>query len=394
MSEADELVARTVEFRLPEPAVAKEPGPFFEMLRSKCPVAKADSYGGFWLLSRYTDVHDAVLNTPVFSSASGITIPVVPQPPVICLEQDEPEHRKYRRPMQSWFSAGRMSRLEDSIRGIVSACLDEVVADGRADFATAVAAPVPPMVIALLLGLPESDWPWFREREGAFLRLATEGDEAGSAAAVNDLKEYLSARLEDRKRAPTDDMLSEILAVTVDGEPIRDEQAVSLAFLILGAAHETTVGGIGGMLYHVTKNAAIRDQLIADPSLIENAVEEAIRLEAPLPGLGRMLTDDAVVDGVAMPRGDRVMLLFAAANRDPDVFECPEDFRVDRTNNRHLGFGAGIHRCVGAPLARLEMRVVLEEVLRRMPNIRLEDDSAVRVECAVGRSYATLPVSW
>lgn len=384
----------TTDFLLDDPVVAKNPGPFFEELRSKCPVTKADAHGGFWIVSRYADVHEAALNTAAFSNASGVTIPPAPNPPCLCLEQDEPDHRIYRRPMQTWFSAGRMAKLEDSIRDVVTDLIDGVIDDRQCNIGAVLAEPLPPVVIGLMLGLPESDWSWFRERNGEYLRLGSEGDHAGAEAAVLDLVGYLVAQLEERRTAPTSDMLSDILAIEVDGAPISMEGAVSLAFLILAAGHETTVGAIGGMLYHLAKNADVRDRLLADPSLVPGAVEEALRLEPPLPGLGRMLLEDTTVAGVDMPAAERVMLLYAAANRDGSVFEDPEQFKVDRANNRHLTFGVGIHRCVGAPLARLEMRVVLEEVLRRMPGIRLESDDGVRVGYHFSRAYTQLPVVW
>lgn len=382
------------DFRLDEPAVAKDPGVFFDELRSRCPVARTDAHGGFWVVSRYSDVRDAALQPEIFSSASGVTIPPVPNPPVPCLEQDEPDHRIYRRPMQAWFSTGRMAKLEDSIRDVVTRLLDPVVDQGSADIAKVLAEPVPPVVIALILGLPESDWPWFRERSGDFFKMSASGDQVGAGTAVMELMGYVAGQLEERRSAPKDDMLSDILDIVVDGEPISVEAAISLAFLILAAGHETTVGGIGGMLYRVAKDSSIRDRLLADASLVPNAVEESLRLEPPLMGLGRTTTEGATLAGVTVPQGDRVMLLYGAANRDPSVFEDPELFKVDRTNNHHLGFGYGIHRCVGAPLARLEMRVVLEEVLRRMPGIRLESDDRVQVDYHFSRMHTQLPVVW
>jgi len=382
------------EFLLDDPVVAKNPGPFFEELRSKCPVARTDAHGGFWIVSRYADVHEAALNTAAFSSASGVVIPHAPNPPALCLEQDEPEHRIYRRPMQTWFSAARMAKLEDSVRDVVTRLIDRVIDDRQCNIGAVLAEPVPPVVIALMLGLPESDWPWFRDRNHQFLRLASEGDFEGSAGAVQDLVGYLTGKLEERRTAPTGDMLSDIVAIEVDGERISVEDAVSLAFLILAAGHETTVGAIGGLLYRVAESSETRDRLLADPSLVPSAVEEALRLEPPLPGLGRMLVKDTTLAGVDMPEAERVMLLFGAANRDASVFDDPEQFKVDRLNNRHLTFGVGIHRCVGAPLARLELRVVLEEVLRRMPGIRLEFDDRVSVDYHFARSYTELPVVW
>jgi cytochrome P450 len=396
VSEVVESDASTAtNFRLTEPDVAKDPGEFFEELRSKCPVAHSDDFNGFWMLSRYTDVHEAALNTGVFSSAKGITIPVLPQPPVMCLEQDDPEHRKYRKPMQGWFTAKRIQELEPKVREIVMSRIDEVIDERHGDLAAIIAKPVPIMVIGLILGLPEEDWDWFYERGEERLRLAQLGDEAGSAAAAQATWTYLQAKLEERRQSPRNDMLSEIVSVTIDDKPISEQDAVSLAFLILGAGHETTVAGIGGLIYQVAKDSRIRDQLVADPSLIEQAVEEALRLESPLMGLGRITTDEAVVEGVAMPPGERVMLLWGAANRDPAVFDSPEDYRLDRDNvHKHIAFGAGVHRCVGAPLARMEMRIVLEEVLRRMPALRLADPASVRVKWTVAREFEGLLALW
>ncbi|WP_375504419.1 cytochrome P450 [uncultured Jatrophihabitans sp.] len=384
-----------VDFRLTDPAVAKEPGSYFDELRSKCPVAHTERFDGFWMLSRYQDVYEAALKPEVYSSSAGICIPVIPQPPVICLEQDDPEHRKYRKPMQGWFSVRRMAELEDKVREIVTRRIDAVVDKGHGDLAEVLASPVPPMVIALILGLPEQDWDWFRERESTLLSHAQSGNSEAAGPVFQDIANCLGDNLAQRRETPRDDMLSDIASLEIDGQPVSDEDAGSLAFLILGAGHETTVGGIGGLLYQVAKDADLRDRLIADPSLIERAVEESLRLETPLLGLARILKDDAVVDGVTVSAGERVMLLWGAANRDPLVFESPEEFRVDRDNaHKHISFGAGVHRCVGAPLARLEMRVVLEEVLRRMPNVHLTDPEAVRVAWTVGREFSELHATW
>lgn len=383
-----------IDFRLDDPAVAKDPGPFYEELRSTCPVGRTDAHGGFWIVSRYADIHEAALNTEAFSNASGVIIPPAPNPPSLCLEQDEPQHRIYRKPMQTWFSSGRMAKLEASIRSIVTGLIDAVIEDGRCNIGAVLAEPVPPVVIASMLGLPETDWQWFGERNHQFLRLVSEGDYAGSQATAGELVVYLTGKLEERRSAPQNDMLSDIVAIEVDGEPISTEGAVSLAYLILAAGHETTVGAIGGMLYRLASSAATRDRLLADPSLVPSAVEEALRLESPLPGLGRMLLKDTTLAGVDMPEAERVMLLYGAANRDASVFEDADQFKVDRANNRHLAFGVGIHRCVGAPLARMELRVVLEEVLRRMPGIRLDPEHDVVVDYHFSRSFDALPVVW
>ncbi|MEQ3549759.1 cytochrome P450 [Pseudonocardia nematodicida] len=395
MTEAIETTEFAGRFPLTDKAVAKDPSEFFATLRSKCPVARSEAFDGFWTVARYSDVSHAALTPETFSNTGGITIPRIPQPPVICIEQDDPEHRKYRKPLQGWFSVKRMQVIEDQVRRVVSGYIDAVIEDGRGDLATILATPVPPTAIALILGLPEKDWSWFRDQEIALLTHAQNGDVEAAGAVHLDVAGYLGNCLAERRRSPQGDMMSDIAALTVDGEPISDSDAVSLAILILGAGLETTVGGIGGMLYQVLKDPDLRDRLIADPSLIAQAVEEALRLETPLPGLARTVSEATTVEGVSMSEGDRVMLLWGSANRDPEVFDSPDEFRVDRPNvQKHLAFGAGVHRCVGAPLARLEMRVVLEEVLRRMPAARLTDPDAVEVTWTVGRDFRRLDAVW
>ena len=388
--------SNSVPFRLTEPEVAKEPGEFYEDLLSKCPVAHSDSFdGGFWMLSGYKDVYDAAINVGVFSSAGPVTIPALPPPRIICIEQDDPEHRKYRKPLQGWFSVKRMTALEPSIRSVVTTLIDEIVEQGEGDLAEALANTFPTIAIALMLGLPEKDWPWFRERAMSRTRLAQRGDTAGSAAAHADIATRLSEAIEARRAEPRDDMLSDIALLNVDGKPIDHDDAVSLAFLLLGAGIETTASGIGGLLYRVAGDLELRDQLIADPALIEVAVEESLRIESPFPGLARTATADNEVGGVEIAARDRVMLMFGAANRDPAMFENPDEFRLDRSNvHKQVAFGAGIHRCVGAPFARLQMEVMLEEVLRRMPNLRLTRPDDVKVAWTTSREFTALNCSW
>jgi len=374
--------------------VAQDPGPYYARLRGQCPVAHVADYDGFWILSRYADVSAAARSPEVFSSAAGITIPKLPIPPQICLEQDEPEHSRYRRPMQQWLSPARMAKLEDRVRAIVDDLIDDFVAKGEADLAAELAEPVPPLVMAALMGLPDSDWHTFRDQMNRIVGYAAAEDPAASAAASAEFVGYLAAKLAERRAAPSDDMISDIATLRIDGAPLSDADAISMAFLLLGAGHETTVGAIGGLLYYLARDPALQQRLIADPALIPGATEEAVRLVAPLPGMGRTVLTDTVVDGAPLPAGSRVMLMYGSANRDPAQFDDPEEFRLGRDSNRHVGFGQGIHRCVGAPLARLELKVVLEQVLRRMPGFTLAGDDAAEARYGTSRSYRRLVVRW
>ena len=221
-----------------------------------------------------------------------------------------------------------------------------------------------------------------------------DNDQEGAATASGQLVAYLAAALASRVGSDGDDVLSRILRIDVNGTPITMEDAVSLTYLVLAAGHETTVGGLSSMLYHVGRDRQIRDRLLADRSLIPIAIEEVLRLETPIPGIGRTVVQDTALGDTQLCPGDRVLVLFGAANRDPEAFEDPNSFRLDRKRNPHLTFGAGIHRCVGAPLARLEMRIVLEEVLERMPELRLVSEDGVRVHVHTNRSYTAVPLSW
>lgn len=285
----------------------------------------------------------------MFSSADGITIPRLPIPPQICLEQDEPEHSRYRKPMQQWLTPGRMAKLEARVRGIVDGLIDGFIDKGEVDLATELAEPVPPLVMALLMGLPDSDWHSFRDQMSRIVGYAAAEDPAASAAAAQEFVGYLAMTLADRRANPRDDMVSDIATLQIDGEPLSDADAISMAFLILGAGHETTVGAIGGLLYYLASNPALQQGLIDDPSLIPGAAEEAVRLVAPLPGMGRTLLAETVIGDTTLPAGARVMLMYGSANRDPAEFTDAEEFKLSRDANRHVGFGQGIHRCVGAP---------------------------------------------
>jgi cytochrome P450 len=383
-----------VRFELRDPDVAQEPSAYYAKLREGCPVAHVEDFGGFYILSSYADVSAAAKNPEVYSSADGITIPKLPIPPQICLEQDEPEHGRYRRPMQQWLSPGRMAKLENSVRAVVDTLIDGFIDKGEADLAAELAEPVPPLVMALLMGLPDTDWHAFRDQMSRIVGYSAAEDPEAAATAAQEFVGYLASQLADRREQPRDDMMTDIATLEVDGVPLTVEEQISMAFLILGAGHETTVGAIGGLLYYLARDPSLQEQLIADPSMIASAAEEAVRLVAPLPGMGRTTRSAITVRDTDVPEGSTVMLLYGSANRDPEEFADPEEFKLGRDSNRHVGFGQGIHRCVGAPLARLELKVVLEQVLARMPGFSLAGDDAAVARYGTSRSYRTLRLRW
>ena len=384
-----------IDFDHTDPEFFQSPYQTFQDLHRTCPVARSSKFGGFWVLSKYDDVVEAARDTTTFSSAEGISIPKVGSLiPLVPIEADPPLHTEFRRTLQHEFSRGRMARLEPSIRTLTNELIDGFIDRGHADLAVELATPLPSIVLAELLGLERSEWATFRTQVADLVATSRIGDtEANTKTSIEFAMHFMQA-LDDRRQNPRDDMLTRIVQSTVGDRPVKPEEALGLTLVTVIAGHETTVGGIGSMLMHVGTNPQLKARLLADASLIPRAVEETVRMEAPIQGAARTVTRPTCIRGRSFDPGDRVWLLYAAGNRDADTFAEPDGFDLDRRPNRHLGFGEGVHRCVGAPLARIEMRIVLEEVLRRMPGLRIPDPSAVRFEGAQSRTIGALPAEW
>lgn len=378
-----------------DPRVVRDPYPVYAAMRAGCPVGHGSRFGGFHVLSRFADVSEAAHGPEVFSSASGVTVPDFGNPlNAIPLEVDPPEHTRWRHLIQAWFSPQSAAALEPDIRSIVTGLIDGFVDRGQADLATELAVPVPPIVVARMLGLPESDWHYYRELSESMLAAAAAEDSDVNAEQALQLFSYLFEALEDRRDNPRDDLLTRIVHLRFEGRPLTEEELLGITFLLAVAGHETTVGAIGTLLLRLAEHPEATKAIIADPQLGFSAIEESLRLEPPIQYFSRTVTRDTTIGGASMREGDKVLLSWASANRDPAAFDDPDAFVYDRPNNRHLAFGAGPHRCLGAHLARLEVRVVLEEVLRRIPNFRLEDPDAVVMGGGINRLVRSLPAVW
>jgi cytochrome P450 len=378
-----------------DPQVVRDPYPIYAAMRSKCPVGHGSRFGGFHVLSRFADVDEAAHNPAVFSSAQGVTVPDFGNPiTAIPLEVDPPEHTRWRHLTQAWFSPASALALEPDIRAIVTRQIDVFVDRGHADLATELAVPVPPIVTARMLGLPESDWQYYRKLSETMLEAAANEDSQVNAEQALQLFSYLFEALEDRRDNPRDDMLTRIVHLQFDGRPLTEDELLGITFLIAVAGHETTVGAIGALLFRLAEHPEVRTAIEADPGFRFSAIEESLRLEPPIQYFSRTVTEDTEIGGVPLAAGAKVLLSWASANRDPEAFSDPDEFVYDRPNNRHLAFGAGPHRCLGAHLARLELRVVLEETLQRIPPWRVTDPSAVVWAGGINRLVKSLPVEW
>jgi cytochrome P450 len=363
-------------------------------LRAAGPV-RSDCHGGFWVLSRYDDVVAAERDHAVFSSAQGVTLPFFGHKvPSIPLETDPPEQATYRRFLVPWFNPRAIAGLEQSVRRIVVSVIDEFISRGHADLVRDLASPIPPAVIAILLGLPEADSHLFQDASNRMVRCSTSGDREGLALAVADLFGYLHEQVALRRGLEPSDLLGRIVNGSIEGRPLTEDEVIGMVHLIVIAGHETTVNGIGHMLARLVGDPELQEALAADRSLGPLVVDEALRYEAPVTAMARTVTQPHTLGDACLVPGDKVLLLYSAANRDEAHFADADCFVAGREPNPHLAFGIGVHRCLGEHLARMEMRIVLQEVVARLSQLRLVDGQRLEYTTGQSRGLKSLPVTF
>lgn len=368
-----------------------DPYPGYAQLREQCPVHHSDRHGGFTVLSRYAEVHEAALEWEVFSSrGDALAIPPNEARP-LPITSDPPEHRRYRSVMAAYFSPRRVERMEPEVRALAAALVDAIAARGECDISVEVSSALPTTMLAAMLGVPEHDTHLFHEWVDTIVfGVATDATAAATAAAA--LDHYVTDLL-TASDARADTFVAVLREAVIDGTPLTlDEQVRMIVQLIFGALHTTTYL-INGALVLLDDDLDARARLVADPSLMEPAVEEFLRLVAPVQGTGRKVTADVDRFGEHFTADERVLLLWASACRDAGEFPDPDALVIDRAPNRHVAFGIGLHRCVGAPLGRLQTRVVLEEVLRVLPDYRV-DRGGIVWGAASTRGILRLPITW
>jgi cytochrome P450 len=375
--------------------------PYTELarLRREEPVQRIDMSGmpgvegkPVFIVYRYEDVQQMLRDNETFSSAIIIQAfgDVLGQH--VMLGMDEPEHNRHRALVSKAFSQKALARWEDDLVGKVGNELIDQFADrGSADLVKEFTFPYPTQIIAGLLGLPRKDFPQF-QRWSISLLSFTINPERGRAAAQA-LAEYFTPILAARRKEPREDLISGLAEAEIDGERLSDEEIFSFLRLLLPAGVETTYRSLGNMLFGLLSNPDQLDAVRADRSLLPQAIEEAVRWEPPLLTITRVATRDTELGGVPIPAGSSVMPMLGAANRQGDRFPEPDRFDIFRSARAHIGFGHGVHVCLGMHLARLEMRVALNLLFDRLANLRLDpggDDPHIRGQ--VFRSPTALPV--
>jgi cytochrome P450 len=371
----------------------EDPFPVYRSLRDDAPCYHNEDLG-FWAISRYEDVVTALHDPDTYCSRYGITLESGSPLPMM-LTMDPPEHTAMRRLVSRAWTPRRIAELETAIRALSTQYLD-ALGSNDIDLVADYAALLPMDVISKLLGVPDGDQKQLREwsdlllhREEGLPDVTPEGAEA----AVH-LFEYFSAFVADRRANPGgDDFTAALLAAEPNGEALTDIQVLGFCFLLIVAGNETTTKLLGNCLLALQRFPAEKAKVLADTARIPDAVEETLRYEGSTQLMARTLTRDAQLHGETMEAGHKVLLLLGSANRDERVWERADDFDIDRLwPTHHVGFGHGIHVCLGAALARLEMRVSMEEFLGRYPRYEIDDAGLSRVHSGNVRGYARMPV--
>jgi cytochrome P450 len=387
----------TTDYDILDDDYVADPYPVWADLREQCPIAHSDRWGGSWLPTRYADVAAIAHDVDHFSSRDvGVltfTAEERPPPPIDIplppIDADPPVHTWTRRLLLPWFSHTRVDGYEEYTRELCNRLIDEFIDDGSADAARDYAQQIPVRVIALTLGVPSDMSDTFTGWVRDVLEFAH--DEVRSAAGRDSIVAYLIGQLEERRSEPGDDLISELLHTDVDGGPIPDLQIMGMAALTLIAGVDTTWSAIGSSMHHLATHPGDVQRLIDEPELMSTAVEELLRAYSPVT-MARIAVDDIEVGGCPIKAGDKVLMNFPGANRDPEAFDRADEVVLDRANNRHVAFGVGIHRCAGSNLARMELRVAIEEWLRRIPSFALAENAEVTWAGGQVRGPRTVPV--
>lgn len=374
-------------------------------LRSEDPVAylEAPGYEPFWAVTKHADILEISKQPRLFSSAQGITLrragfTMPPSDMVVML--DPPKHGPVRRVANGRFTPRAVREQSPQIERIAVDVLDEATPEGSAgelDFVERISAPFPLAVIAWILGVPRDDWPllfrWTNEvigKNDPEYRRPGETPDETFRRARKEVHTYFRTLIEQRRRDPRDDLVSELIQGEVDGAPLTERQLVSYCELLVEAGNETTRNAISGGLLAFAERPDEWEKLRALPELLPSAVEEILRWVSPISHFARTATEDCEVRGRTIRAGDQLALYFASANRDEDVFDEPFTFRIDRDPNPHLAFGFGEHFCMGAGVARAELQTIFRHLLRRLGTFEVAG-SVERLSSIVNGSIKRLP---
>ena len=381
------------------------PYPIFSALRDESPIHFSDKLGT-WVCTKYEDIMEMLHDTDRFSSLmptgprdgrSGFATAMeelAADPSMaeyfqkflanaanaaVLLNADPPEHRRQRKAVNRAFRPTRLRGMEPMIEEVTSELIEEIVDKGECEFVSEFTVGLPMTIIAVALGVETDDLTTFKRWSEDLVMPVGNPDPTTEKVrdyliSLSDFNEFFGNLLQLRRQDPQEDIISDVATAEVNDEMLNEAEMLSMLQQFLVAGNETTTKLLTNLMHHLAEEDGLEERLREDPSLIDNFIEEGLRFEAPVGGLFRMAKEDTTVGETQLRKGDHIWLIFAAANRDPEMFSQPDTFSVDRENARdHLAFGHGEHFCIGAMLARLEARIAVEQILERLENIRLID---------------------
>lgn len=369
-----------------DPAVTARPQPAYKTLREACPVARGgDGFlgGGMAVFFRHGDIEEALRDPARFSSRFGIgDTGLGNDRPLIPLQIDPPDHKKYRVLLDPLFAPKKMERLDADIAVLVNELIDGFIDDGRCEFNNDFAVPLPCIVFLRLMGLPVEDLDVLLRLKDGIIRGNGELDPGtqgrARAAAGRECYDYFGAILDERQRAPRDDMLSLFLQAEVEGKRLTRDEILDVCYLFLIAGLDTVTDSLTCFFHTLAARTDLRRRLVEQPEVVPAAVEELLRWESPVPSVVRIATQDLEIEGCPIKAGDAVLLSLGSANTDETAIAGADEIDFDRQANRHYAFGGGIHRCLGSHLARRELRVALHEWHRRIPDYHVPAEADLR----------------
>lgn len=360
----------------------------FERVRARCPVAHSDEHQGFFMLLNWADVCKAMSEFQIYSSQPQVLRPMLPRKPIPGLEMDPPQHSAWRAIYKAAVTPQSIAAAEPVVRERVREHIAEFVEQGRCDIVSSLCEPVPAEAICHLVGIDEPD-KVKAIREAAIAMFAAQGDPDLFGRRQAAFATVAVSEVRARRAMPRDDFLSRLASMEVEGRGLDDDDYVVLMAAFLGAGHHSTTSAMASLVLEVFSRADIRQDLLAHRENIPLAVEEGLRLHPPFFGFYRRTTQKTEIGNTPMPEGQDVYMGWAAANRDPAVHDNPAVFDYKRANLKHLSFGLGIHSCPGASLARMELRVLMEELLDAIPDMTIEGE--VPAYKFGGGDYSFLP---
>lgn len=367
------------------------PQPVYAAMRAQGSVLRMEEHSV--LVTHHDEVMDTLRDPERFSSDMD-AVQMGNVRPLIPLQIDPPDHLKFRKLLDPLFAPREVARLEDEVRRLTNELIDEFVDDGRVELNEAFAVPLPCTIFLALLGLPQDDLPRFLRLKDDIIRpagLATREANEVRRRTAQEIYDYFEPVIEARRSQPRDDLITRLVDADVDGYRLMNEDILDICFLFLIAGLDTVTATLTCSVAYLAEHPEHRRELVDDPSLIPAAIEELLRWETPVPGVARVCRRDTEIDDVPVSAGTRVTVMIGSANTDGAEFEAAETVDFHRDGNRHLAFGGGIHRCLGSHLARLELRVALEELHRRIPDYELEPGTELQYAEAL-RTVEHLPL--